>query len=232
MVERGTSIRARVRAELTEEIKKAARAQLAVEGANLSLRAIARELGMASSALYRYFGSRDDLLTALIIDAYNGLGEAAETADAQYRRRSDFAGRWLAVARALRGWALAAPSEYALVLGSPVPGYRAPLDTTAPASRTPYVLVGIVGEARDAGRLAPVTEPPLPAPLRSELADVARRVETDLDEHLLARTLLAWSQLYGAISFELFGQLNSLIDRRAEWFDFQARSMAAQIGLG
>jgi AcrR family transcriptional regulator len=231
MVERGTSIRARVRAELTEEIKKAARAQLAAEGANLSLRAVARELGMASSAMYRYFASRDELLTALIIDAYDALGAAAETADARYQRRTDFAGRWVAVARALRERALAAPSEYALVLGSPVPGYRAPMDTTGPASRTPYVLVGIVAEARDAGRLAPADGPPIPARLRTELAALARTVEVDLDEPLLARTLAAWSQLYGAISFELFGQLDNMIDRRVEWFDYQARGMAAQIGL-
>ncbi|BCJ35177.1 TetR family transcriptional regulator [Actinocatenispora thailandica] len=231
MVERGTSIRARVRAELTEEIKKAARGQLAAEGANLSLRAVARELGMASSAVYRYFASRDELLTALIIDAYNALGAAAEAADAQHRRRTDFAGRWVAVARALREWALAAPSEYALVLGSPVPGYRAPLDTTGPASRTPFVLVGIVREAHAAGQLAPATAAPLPARLRAELAALARTVEVDLDEPILASTLLAWSQLYGAISFELFGQLNNMIDRRTEWFDYQARTMAAQIGL-
>src|SRR5215475_8118922 len=94
------SIRARVRAEMIDEIKEAARRQLATEGANLSLRAIARELGVVSSALYRYFASRDDLLTALIIDAYNALGEAGESADAAVAERLDLTGRWMAVARA------------------------------------------------------------------------------------------------------------------------------------
>ena len=71
--------RERVRAELTREITEVARRQLAAEGAaGLSLRAVARELGMVSSAIYRYFPSRDDLLTALIIDAYDAIGEAAE----------------------------------------------------------------------------------------------------------------------------------------------------------
>jgi len=75
-------VRARVRAELTREIAEVARQHLASDGAaGLSLRAVARELGMASSAVYRYFPSRDDLLTALIVDAYDALGEAAETAD-------------------------------------------------------------------------------------------------------------------------------------------------------
>ena len=77
---RVTSLRARVRAELTAEIKETARRHLAAEGAaNLSLRAVARDLGMVSSALYRYFASRDELLTALIVDAYNSMGEAADT---------------------------------------------------------------------------------------------------------------------------------------------------------
>src|SRR5213595_544247 len=76
------SIRARVRAQMIDEIKSTARRHLATDGANLSLRAVARDMGMVSSALYRYFASRDELLTALIIDAYNSLGEAAEAGDA------------------------------------------------------------------------------------------------------------------------------------------------------
>ena len=126
------SIRARVRAEMVDEIKSVARRHLAVDGANLSLRAVARDMGMVSSALYRYFASRDELLTALIIDAYNSMGEAAEHADAGVTDRSDLVGRWLAVARALRAWALARPHEYALIYGSPVPGYAAPADTVGP----------------------------------------------------------------------------------------------------
>src|SRR5215472_8300428 len=95
----------RARAELTREIKEEARRQLAEIGAHgLSLRAVSRELGMVSSALYRYFPSRDDLLTALIIDAYNAIGAAAEaaiaaTAGAPARER------WAAACRAIRAWA-------------------------------------------------------------------------------------------------------------------------------
>ena len=127
--------RERVRAELTREITDVARAQLATEGAGgLSLRAVAREMGMVSSAIYRYFSSRDDLLTALIVDGYNAIGEAAEQANAAYAA-GDYAGRWLAVCRAIRDWALAHPHEYALVYGSPVPGYQAPQQTIGPAAR-------------------------------------------------------------------------------------------------
>ena len=232
MAERtGASIRARVRAELTEEIKSAARRQLDSEGANLSLRAIAREMGMVSSALYRYFASRDDLLTALIIDAYNAIGDATERADARHRPRHDFAGRWIAMARALRFWALEHPSEYALIHGSPVPGYRAPADTTGPASRVPLALAGVVAEARAADALRDVSGPSIGSKLGAELAAVGRLIGDEVDEPVVARTMLGWTALHGALNFELFGQLNNVIDRRADWFDFQARSLAELIGL-
>src|SRR3954447_4382441 len=121
--------RERVRIELTNEIKDVARRQLAIDGsAGLSLRAVAREVGMVSSAVYRYFPSRDDLLTALIIDAYTSLGAAARTAERAVAR-ADRMGRWLAIAGAVRAWAIASPHEHGLIFGTPVPGYRAPEDT-------------------------------------------------------------------------------------------------------
>ena len=123
--------RERARAEITGEILKAGRRHLATDGAaGLSLRAIARDLGMASSAVYRYVASRDDLLTRLIIDAYDALGAAAEAADRA--AGPALAGRWAAICGAVRDWALANPNEYALIYGSPVPGYVAPAETVGP----------------------------------------------------------------------------------------------------
>ena len=102
--------RERARIEVTAAIKDEARRQLAAEGAaKLSLRAVARELGMVSSALYRYFPSRDDLLTALIVDAYDAVGAAAETALAAPPDPDDHPARWTAVCSAVRAWALAHP---------------------------------------------------------------------------------------------------------------------------
>ena len=131
-------LRARVRAELVQEIKQEARRQVARAGAPaLSLRGVARQLGMASSAIYRYFPSRDQLLTALIVDAYQAIGEATEAADAACERQ-DFVGRWRAGCHEVRHWALANPHEYALVYGSPVPGYHAPQDTIALLVGSPW----------------------------------------------------------------------------------------------
>jgi AcrR family transcriptional regulator len=139
--------RERVRAELTREITEIARRQLATEGAaGLSLRAVAREMGMVSSAIYRYFSSRDKLLTALIIEGYDAVGAAVEQAEGGCPRQ-DYPGRWLAVCQAIRGWALAHPHEYALIYGSPVPGYQAPEETVVPAGRVAAVLGKIVSDA-------------------------------------------------------------------------------------
>ena len=144
--------RERARAVLTDEIKDAARRQLAVSGATgMSLRAVARELGMVSSALYRYFPTRDDLLTALIVDAYNALGAAAEHALAGPAPARE---RWIAACHAIRDWARSNPHEYALVYGSPVPGYRAPDATIGPASRVPLAFAGVVRDALATGELA------------------------------------------------------------------------------
>jgi len=229
------SIRARVRAEMIDEIKEAARRQLATEGANLSLRAIARELGVVSSALYRYFASRDDLLTALIIDAYNALGEAGERADAAVTERLDLSGRWLAIAHAWRDWALAHPAEYALIHGSPVPGYAAPADTIAPANRRFLVVAAIVVDGSQSGLLAParapVKFPPIPAPLSAELESVSAEAGVGADADLVARVFIAVIEIFGALNFELFGQLNNTIDERHAWFDLQARVMADLVGL-
>src|SRR5262249_4942153 len=145
--------RERARAETTAEILDSARGYLATDGAPaLSLRAIARDLGMASSALYRYFPSRDQLLTRLIIDAYDSLGAAAETREAAVDR-NDLAGRFAMTCSAVRDWALAPPNEYALISGSPVPGSVAPADTVPPASRVTRLLLRVIAEAAAAGRI-------------------------------------------------------------------------------
>ncbi len=224
--------RERARAELTNEIKDAARRQLAVEGAAaLSLRAVARELGMVSSAIYRYFPSRDELLTALIIDAFDAVGDAVEHAEAQ-PPRSDFAGRWLAACRAIRDWALAHPHEYALIHGSPVPGYVAPTETSVPAARDGSVLAKIVSDAVDAGALDPPAD--LPAAPRSFARDadqLRRAIFPDVPDDVVLRSLMAWTHVYGAVSFELFGMYNNVISDPAAAFDHAALTMAQLVGL-
>src|ERR1700756_5289963 len=113
------------RERIEAQIIELGRRQLVTEGAaGLSLRAIARDLGMVSSAVYRYVASRDDLLTLLLVDAYS------ELADAVVAAREATGGAWrdqlMAMAGAARQWAVAQPASWALLYGSPVPGYHAP----------------------------------------------------------------------------------------------------------
>ncbi|SCG51043.1 TetR/AcrR family transcriptional regulator [Micromonospora humi] len=223
------SLRARVRAGMIEEIKAVARRHLATDGADLSLRAVARDLGMVSSAIYRYFPSRDDLLTALILEAYDALGDAVEAADAA-ADQDDLRGRWHAAGRAARTWALAHPAEYALLYGSPVPGYAAPDDTVAPAQRPPMTLLGILRDGVATGRLAAPGED-LPEPLRGDVADLVDQTGVALPPALMARGMAGWTQLFGLISFELFGRINRALPHRDEYFDHQIGLMADLIGL-
>jgi AcrR family transcriptional regulator len=227
--------RERTRAEITRQILDAARRHLATDGASgLSLRAIARELGASSSAVYRYVASRDDLLTRLIVAAYDALGAAAETAEAAVAR-DDLAGRWSAACGAVRAWALANPNEYALIYGTPVPGYTAPPATTAPAARVSHVLLGILADAA-AGRPTPaITGDDVPPGGRKALAPARSTVGPEVPDALLQRGLMAWAALFGTVSFELFGQLHGLVgdqpDDREAFFAESVRRWAAQVGI-
>jgi AcrR family transcriptional regulator len=231
--------RERARAELTREIKEEARRQLAsAGGGGLSLRAVARELGMVSSALYRYYPSRDDLLTALIVDAYNAIGETAEqaieTADGPSVRR------WLAACHAIRDWAIARPHEYALIYGSPVPGYRAPEATIAPAGRVPLAFVGLLGSAVAAGEVtaAPGAHEAAPAEIGGVLRDQAAALLAALPgpagavpPDVLLRSVIAWTQLFGMISFELFGQFVGSFEPADAFFAHSAGQLAQYVGF-
>jgi AcrR family transcriptional regulator len=267
------TVRDRVRAEVTREIKAEARRQLADEGPQrLSLRAVARQLGMVSSALYRYFRSRDELLTALIIDAYNALGESAERAVAGVPR-ADIRGRWRACCHAVRDWALAHPHEYALIYGSPVPGYRAPQETIGPASRVAMVFGRLLADgwsaraadpggspaapaastrpfrqekagaptqrsdqeaawrAPAAGQPSPRSGEPLPEMLKAQAEEVAAAIAPGIPAPVMARGLIAWTQLFGMVSFELFGQLVGSVDPADAFFGYAVDQMGDYVGL-
>lgn len=237
--------RQRAREQITAELLAAARRQLAAEGAAaLSLRSVARELGMVSSAVYRYFDSRDALLTRLIVDAYDALGATAEAAAEAPERTAEAAAEapdtsdldlWVATARAIRGWALDHPHEYALLYGSPVPGYAAPEATVTSGTRPSLALVGIVARAAAAGRLAPPSPadaPPLSAALAAEMEGLAGQIGADAVPPEVAVALIgAWTQLFGLVSFELFGQTRNMVVDNAALFDATVTRQALAIGL-
>jgi AcrR family transcriptional regulator len=233
---RVSTARERARAEITAELLAAARHQLVEVGAgSLSLRAVAREVGMASSAIYRYFPSRDDLLTRLIIEAYDDVGLVAEQAQANASEQSG-AQQFRAVWHSVRRWALEHPHQYSLIFGSPVPGYAAPTDTIAPATRLPEVLLGILTESTTASDSTVALLPPATVASAAAALGPARAtmpVASISDAALLA-ALTSWTTLLGAISFELFGHTHNVVDDsancRADYFDAQIDLMLLLLG--
>lgn len=221
----GGGVRARHRAAVEADIVEIGLRHLAREGAAaLSLRAVARDLGVVSSALYRYVASRDDLLTLLIVAAYTSLAEEVERAHDAVDA-DDLDGRWQAVAGAMRHWALARPHEYALLYGSPVPDYAAPAErTTEPGTRVLALVLRLLDDAARTGRLAPApTDGPPPAGARASaeqmLADPFFE-GSGIDADALLAGMAAWSLVMGTLSAEVFGQLGrqTVADPQA-WFD-------------
>lgn len=223
--------RAVARAELSRAILDAASAQLAEVGpAGLSLRAVARDLQMASSAVYRYFATRDVLLTALLVRAYDDLGATAEAADAG-QPPDDLSGRLTAVAHAVRDWARAHPHEYALLYGSPVPGYVAPHDTVTPATRVTGVLLGVVADAVAAG-VGPAPGTVAASSAEAEaLAPISASVDPALPPTTTARALAVWATLIGQVSLELFGHLENAVLDHDVHFDHVVAQLVGDLGL-
>ena len=201
------SPRARAREQTMRDIVRIGREHLATDGAAaLSLRAVARDLGLVSSAVYRYVASRDELLTLLVVDGYDELGDAVDSA-LEAVDRADHAGRMRAIGRAVRIWALAEPATYALLFGSPVPGYEAPAErTTEPGTRVALRLVTVWEDAWVAGAVSLPDEPVGPRRLARDLARIRRETGITAPDALVARGLFAWAAVFGCVSFEVFGQ--------------------------
>jgi AcrR family transcriptional regulator len=248
---RSPTPRERARAEFTRDIKQVARRQLAEVGAAaLSLRAVARELGLASpSALYRYFPGRDALLTALIVDSYAAVSDAAEHTAGELADRPPF-DRWVGIGHAVRDWALRNPHEYALIFGSPVPGYAAPEDTVSPGIRVPFLLGSLfmpaapdtgtapdgpggmdgAGRADGPGGAAPAASTVPPAARRA-LRPLLDRLPDGVPPELVVSGLMAWTYLFGAVSFEIFGHRSAVVAEPRVFFDHEIRRLGALLGL-
>lgn len=232
---KAASPRARARARTIADIMRIGRRHLATDGASgLSLRAVARDLGVVSSAVYRYVESRDELLTLLLVDAYGELGDAVDAA-VDALAEGDFPGRFRALGRAVRSWALREPASYGLLFGSPVPGYQAPAErTTVPGTRVIFRLVGIIDDAYRAGALTTPDVPGVVVPpaLQRDLAAIRSQLGVAASEATLARGVLVWTSLFGAVSFEVFGQYGpDTFAAGDELFDHQLAVLEGLVGL-
>jgi AcrR family transcriptional regulator len=225
--------RARAREQTMRDIVRIGRAHLATEGAAaLSLRAVARDLGLVSSAVYRYVASRDELLTLLVVDGYDELGDAVDAA-LERVDTADFARRLAAIGRATRAWALAEPATYALLFGSPVPGYEAPAEqTTGPGIRVAARLVEVWQDAWDAGAITMSDAPVAPRRLSRDLARIRRELGVSVPDALVARGMFAWAALFGCVSWEVFGQYGpDTFGQPGDLFEHHLEALAEAVGL-
>ena len=199
--------RERVREQTLREIEEHALAQVADGGvAALSLNAIAKAMGMSGPAIYRYFGSRDELLAALVTDGYRELGEVVTAADAAAARRAP-AKRLAAIAEAYLAWARANPHRYDLLFSVRPATYSDPAEAIEAIQPAMVALLEVLGEiAGDAGAPAPGGK--LDGQLRRW---AAARGDTEAPPPgVLKLGVLAWSRLHGIASLELAGILGDM----------------------
>jgi AcrR family transcriptional regulator len=223
--------RARHRADTTEEIKGLARRQLAEQGpGGLSLRAIAREMGTAPSALYRYFRSSSDLISVLCVDAYDSVADALAAArDTQ--PPTEHARRWLAICQAYREWSLRNPSDFALIFGTPVPGYQPHGEVITAAGRSTAVAVAVFSAAVEAGAAEPGRTQVPPALVVGELWQTLTGGSASSGEARLAGIVLsAWASLLGYLVAEIFGSMRQLIEDSDKLYSAHVRTV--MLGMG
>lgn len=215
------------------DITRIGRAHLAEQGAAaLSLRAVARDLGVVSSAVYRYVSSREELLTLLVVDAYNELGDEVDAALATVPE-GEFAEQFRTVGRAVRTWARREPARYALLFGSPVPGYAAPPEqTNVPGTRVIYALVGIYDRAWAARAVHLPPGANAPKKLAASLERIRAELGIDTPDEMITRGVFAWSGIFGAVNFEVFGQYGpDTFDDPGELFEHHLDVLVESLGL-
>ncbi|WP_299532101.1 TetR/AcrR family transcriptional regulator [uncultured Streptomyces sp.] len=232
MVDAKPNRRERLRAEAAQEIKTIALKHMAENGtAAVSLRAIAREMGMTAGAIYSYYDTRDDLITALIADVYNSLVQALEEAIAG--ASGDPVEQVMAYGRAYRTWALANPQEFRLVYGDPAPDYQAP--PCGPAAdaehRACTALTGVVVSAwpwaeRLHGEGGYTWDDYSP-----EFVVMVRSAFADLHPAAIALAMRLWGRLHGLVSLEIYGHLRPQVQDPAKLFHEELVDLTRLLGL-
>jgi len=205
------SRRARLRVQTAQEIKTTALDLMAKGGPDaITLRAIAREMGMTANAIYGYYATRDELVTTLIADLYTSFVDGAEAAR-DTRPAKDAAGRILAWAEAFRQWALANPAGFRLVYGDPVPGYQAPPEGAAAEAeqRACMGLTGLVAGAWPSAERTQTHEEYQWSDFDPGLVATIRDQFPDLPPAAVALALRVWGRLHGLVSLEIYGHLRN-----------------------
>jgi AcrR family transcriptional regulator len=215
-----------------DEIRATAWKQIGEMGAgSLSLRAIAREMGMTAPALYRYYKDRDALVTALLIDAFTAFSTTLE-AGRDSCAVEDHAGRVSAMCKAYFDWAAQNPQRYALLFGTPIPGYLFSEELGPVAQRSFLILQGVIGEADVAGKIGgESTGVRLPTRLKSQY-EALRKMGMPYTALVTHLALAVWSMIHGITSLYLHHYLTGFVQGSVETFvDFEIEKIVRMLGL-
>lgn len=213
---------------LQDAIKQVAWKQIAESGASsLSLRAIARELNITAPAIYNYYPTRDDLVTALIIDAYRDFGDSQIAAVAEVPE-SDLAGRLVAVGMAYRLWALAYPERYHLIFGTPIPGYIAPLEMVQPyAARSLSALVSVLEALRLQNKLVKKRNF-IVDPDKLVVFDQWKKIGVNADIQSFSLAVLIWARVHGLVFLEISNNLPAFGPSAEELYQVELDSLTKE----
>lgn len=217
---------------IREEVKTIARQHMAAQGtAALSLRAIARDMELSAPALYRYFPSRDDLITALIIDAFRSQAAMLHKA-VQGVPEHDPLGRMAAFMLAYRDWALTNRVDFQLIYGNPIPDYHAPAEITSPEAQH-SMSAGVIAfqGAISAGALVPPPEyATIPPELCANIIDQSALYDSAVSPIALYLGMMAWGLGHGLVMLELFGHLQPTISDTAAFYRLQVEDLIRRMG--
>jgi AcrR family transcriptional regulator len=227
-----TSRRARLHAETAREIKAIALAALTAGGpAGISLRAIARDMGMTAGAIYSYFDTRDALITALMVDIHNSLADAEEVARAA-QPVGDAGAQLRAIAAAYREWAVANPAEFQLIYGDPVPGYQMPEEGPAreAAHRACALLTDIVALGWTAAASTQQVGRAEWGDFDPVLVKLVHRDHPDLPVEGVALSLRVWGRIHGLVTLEIYGHLANVTHEPAKVFAADMEDLTTSLG--
>jgi AcrR family transcriptional regulator len=215
-----------------ERILEVARQQMAQHGtAGLGLRAIARELDVTAPALYRYFPTHDDLITALVIEGFTGLAEAVEGAQESHLHLP-LRDQLREVLLAYRQWAVEHPVDFQLIYGSPIPGYQAPGEVTVPiVVRGFKVIIGLIEALLQAGQINRETVyHHIPEATRQYLHERIEQDHYPVSDVAMYMGVVGWGQLHGIIMLELFGHLGPVVGDVDGYYAGQVESLLVAMG--
>ena len=238
------SRRDRVRAATTQEIIQTARKLLVQDGPEaVSLRAIARDMGMTAPALYRYFGSHEELLRHVVADIFTDLAGHVRSAvhavaieSAAEPTAELMAAKLIAGCREFRAWTLTHVPEFSMIFGSPLPGLEYLHDVIRDPSvdcgyQFGQVFLDLFGELYRRRPFSIPSDDEIDADLRAQLAKYRELVGIELPLGALQTFLRCWVLLYGTVSLEAFGHMKFALDDASPMFELMLSDMAPMLGL-